>query len=178
MNGTRITAMVSEPLSSFTMVARRATSAPAVRSLRRPITLGLVTILATMGCATENPLSPERPAMNLAVSAQTVTTEAVNVGDNIVLWSPAYFPPESKFDLIVAGASEFEGDRGCPRGSYRVNAMSPSNTQEGPRAGGSWQWYSSQALARGTRLRFVGYVSNCDGGWNAWEFEVITAPGK
>lgn len=138
-------------------------------------TLGLVTVFAAIGCATEHPLTPERPAMNSAVSAQAGAAEGISVGDQIVLWSPAYFPPGSTFDLVVVGPSEFVGWR-CPA-SYSVNAISPSVTQEGP-ASGSWQWHSSQPLARGTRLRFIGYVTSCEASWNAWAFEVITAPGK
>lgn len=143
---------------------------------RRSFALWLIALLSLPACAGEQSVGPPQ-VLNLPVPLATIAAEGVAVGEQVVLWSPSDYSQLAPFDLIVAGPSVFEGDQGCPRASYRVSAFSPSRTQEGPKTG-SWQWYSAQPLAGGTRLRFIGLVDSCEGSYYGWAFEVITAPGK
>lgn len=141
--------------------------APKVTSrLRRCIMLGLVTLLTTTACAGEQPLAP-RLATDMVVSAQSVS-----VGDEVLLWSSAYFPPGSTFDVTVTGPVEEPRPPECPA-PYRLHAVK----HDGPESGRIGFW-SERPLAVGTKLRFVGWSADCGGFYSAYAFQVTAVPGK
>lgn len=139
--------------------------------------LSLLTLLTVTACAGE-PAAP-RLAPDATVAAQNVATQTVAVGDEVLLWASWSIAEGSDIDVVITG-STFEGPYyDCPEASYRNEATvqhqkSQSGSTHFP---GSEKFYTAESLPRGTRLRFVRWVSAC-GGWNAYAFQVISVPGK
>lgn len=173
MNGPLSAELISGASASRIFTGDAVSVVPVMASrLGRLVALALVAMIVASGCATEQPLGPQSPALNVAIGARTVSAEAVEVGDQVVLWTSAYFPPETTFEMIIVGPTRESRAPECPAPYPLYTVMNQG------RQSGRSLWWSAQPLSIGTRLSFVRYVADCGGFYVAYAFNVIAVPGK
>jgi hypothetical protein len=135
--------------------------------MKRLITLCLASTLVTAACGHDQLLELNR------AGPPALPAKALQVGDQVLIWTSASLPPESTFELIVVGPIEEARPPECPA-PYPFHAVVVNHGPDSGRSG----WWSEQPLAIGTKLSFIRYVTDCGGFYVAYAFNVISAPGK